>query len=264
MTLLATLAAALLALPALLVLGLLAVHVLLDVLAWPAAVRRFRALPLSPELKAAAIECFARARAAQRKTWMADASAPVVVAVALLFTPREANALPRWASRWNNNVSINGDSGGTLLPDGRWQQWRDTPEAEWPALAGLLQVTYDDPRYEGDAYYARGHHPRSYWARYVWLGWRNRASQLSVQLGADVAERPRIVAGTPSADNAAGWHLWRAGALFQWRDFEQRGGWLVGRNLGYKLGIVADSPSGTGRAAAVATGWSAKRHRPRE
>ena len=236
---------------------LLAVHVLLDVVAWPFAVRAFRRLPLDAEVREAAIACFERARRANRKTWLADSAAPVGVAVALLFTPRSANNLPRWARCWENNVSINGDSGATLLEDGTWLQWRDTPQGMWPQLAGRPQLDYSHPDYAGDAYYCRGHHPRSFIARYVWLGWRNRASALSVRCGEDVCERPQDIAGPGVGDT--GWVLRQSRDLFQWHSMEKLGKWRVRRNLGYKLGIVAERAEGTGRAAAVAIAWSLRR-----
>ena len=82
-----------------------------------------------------------------------DLLAPFVVPFALLMTKREDNHLPKWFRPWDNDVSINGDV---------------------PA--------YWEPNYEGDTYYANAH-PRSFWARYVWLGWRNRASWTSQRLG---------------------------------------------------------------------------------
>ena len=236
---------------------LLAAHVLLDALAFPRALRAFRKLPLDAAERDAALACFERARRADRKTWLADSTAPLGVAVALLFTPRSADALPRWARCWDNNVSINGDSGATLLENGTWLQWRDTPNSMWPELYGRPQLDYSHPDYKGDAYYCRGHHPRSFLARYVWLGWRNRASALSERCGADVCERPTVIAGP--GFNGTGWVLRRAGNLFQWNSVTKLGRWRVHRNLGYKLGIVAEREEGFSRAAAVAIAWSIRR-----
>lgn len=236
---------------------LLAVHVLLDVLAFPLAIRAFRKLPLDAALRDAAIACFERARKADRKTWLADSTAPIGVAVALLFTKRSANNLPRWARCWENNVSINGDSGATLLGNGTWLQWRDTPQNMWQDLVGRPQLDYSHPDYKGDAYYCRGHHPRSFLARYVWLGWRNRASALSLRCGADVCVRPRLVAGKDFDD--VGWTLRQSLDLYQWNSVTKLGKFRVRRNLGYKLGIVAQTETGTGQAAATAIAWSLRR-----
>lgn len=77
-----------------------------------------------------------------------DLLAPLVMLLVLPFVAREANHLPRLFTWWDNDVSINGDQA----------------EGE-------------------ETYYARGHDRRSFWARYVWLGWRNRASRMSQMLG---------------------------------------------------------------------------------
>lgn len=134
-------------------------HWAADLLGYPRAVAAFRALGLPADVQAAALASFDRARKIDRSIRIYDALAPIVVPFALLFTPRDADQLPGLFRAWDNNVSINGDSGGTLLPDGTWLQYRDTPADHWPELVGLLQCTYDDPRYTGDAYYARGRHP---------------------------------------------------------------------------------------------------------
>ena len=139
-----------------------------------------RALPDVPlHLKADALLCFDQAAAADQKTALYDVTAPLVMLLVLPFVKRGANRLPRAFRRWDNNVSINGD-GEAVLRDGQWINLRDIG---WAPNPGERVYTYDDPAYTGDAYYATGHHPRSYWARYIWLGWRNRASKLSLDLG---------------------------------------------------------------------------------
>ena len=79
--------------------------------------------------------------------------APAVVPLALLFTKWEDNHLPTLFRIWDNDVSINGDH-----------------VADW----GLTNT--------GPAYYASSP-PRSFWARYVWLVFRNRCSWLNERLG---------------------------------------------------------------------------------
>jgi hypothetical protein len=83
---------------------------------------------------------------------------PIVVPIALLFTKWEDNKLPAIFWWWDNDISINGDE---IDSQGR-NAW---------ALD-----------YKENAYYAKAP-PRSFWARYVWLGWRNRASKLSEAVG---------------------------------------------------------------------------------
>ena len=101
---------ALLALPIILTLLMYVLHWALDKWGYPSAIRTFKALGLPADIEAAAIACFDDARKRQRKTWWYDASAPLVTLSALMFTPRSADRLPKWASRWDNNVSLNGDA----------------------------------------------------------------------------------------------------------------------------------------------------------
>ena len=98
--------------------------------------------------RAAAVTCIDRAQAAEHKTFWPDVTAPVVVAYALLFTPRSADKLPAWARKWDNNVSLNGD-GEAVYRDGRWLDLRNG-EAARP---GEHVYRYDDPVYDGKAYY---------------------------------------------------------------------------------------------------------------
>ena len=248
------------ALPIALTLLMYALHWALDKWGYPSAIRAFKQLGLPEPVVAEAIACFDDARQRQRKTWWYDASAPLVTLIALMFTPRDANKLPAWASRWDNNVSLNGDGHG----------WQDLETGEWfdtrvkPAPEGVPLVSHNDPAYGGDCYYARGHHPRSFWARWVWVGWRNRASKLSLGLGEYVNARPAVDFAEPAelaGRSRDGHYLLRHGHLYQWRQYERRGPIVVIRNLGFKLEHVMYSASGQGMASAVAIGISFKRWR---
>ena len=130
--------------------------------------------------------------------------APIVMLFVLPFVKKEADRLPKLFWFWDNNISINGDGWGKN-PDGTW-------------------VPYGHESYTGDAYYAKGHHPRSFWARYVWLGWRNRASKLAEKLG--IVVTPELNAdrqkwGTEGVNRKAGptavrgWSLFRMGSHYQ-------------------------------------------------
>lgn len=115
--------------------------------------------------------------------------APVVVPIALLFTHRFDDHLPALFRWWDNDVSINGDR----------------PEY-WPA------------HYRGTTYYADAH-PRSFWARYIWLGWRNRASWLAQRLGylyqpGDLQDRETWGDRKTGRDHA-GWALNRVADVYQ-------------------------------------------------
>lgn len=141
-------------------------------------------LPVPSWAKARAARSMLRAAALGLLVIVPALLAPVVVPLALLFTPREANALP-WLFRWwDNDVSINGDQ-----PEG------------------------------AETYYALGHDRRSFWARYVWLGWRNRASRLAIILGHRYRPGEYDDAqswGDPKTGrDHEGWSLNRRGAAWQ-------------------------------------------------
>jgi hypothetical protein len=97
---------------------------------------------------------------------------PIVVPFILIFTKWDAEKLPFLDSIWGNDSSINGD----VRDDGVGDGW------------GLKPVSLDPNSEEAIAscYWAKGHHPRSFYARWVWLGLRNRASALSSSLGLEV------------------------------------------------------------------------------
>lgn len=181
---------------------------------------------------------FKLARQAELKTVIYSCTAPLVMLVVLPFVPRAANKLPRLFRKWDNNISINGDSGGVQMPDGSWVDFYDVKD--WEAVKDYLQVKYDDPRYGGDAYYAKGHSPRSFWARYVWLGWRNRASQASFDVGVDVIEKPT------TKYEADGVTISQAGNLWNLESTKDK----IRVHYGWKL---FDAP---GRVRPVAIGFS--------
>jgi hypothetical protein len=95
---------------------------------------------------------------------------------------------------WDNDVSINGDHQvpATLA---------DTPEAR------------------AACYYAPGHHPRSFHARWVWLGLRNRASALAAMLGRKLTPAEVQDADTWGDETIGktkeGWCVRRNGPLYQ-------------------------------------------------
>ena len=204
-------------------------------------------------LKADILDCLDAAAAADRQTWPYDLSAPVVMLCVLPFVKREADRLPKAFSKWDNNVSLNGDGEGWCDGDGTWYDTRVRPAPE-----GVPVLSHSDPRYGGDCYYARGHHPRSFWARYVWVGLRNRASQRSVELGRDVTEAPQLISGRMDiGTRMAGHFLLRQGDTYHYKSIRKWGPFALIRSYGYKLEIRYYQ--GPGRAAAVAIGRSLKR-----
>jgi len=227
--------------------------------------KELAALPDLTDGDRAAVEaCFRAAKDADDRTWLYDLSAPIVMLLVLPFVRRSADKLPSLFRRWDNNVSLNGDGeavfiDGKFLTAGHGITWEDYNAA---LARGAYRYTYDDPLYHGDAYYAKGHHPRSWYARYIWLGWRNRASQLSVDLGADVTARPVCISGDTSIGRAKPGHfLLQSGELYHYKAFKHLGPLALIRSYGYKLEIVRNSQDGTGLAAAVAIGRSLKRRK---
>ena len=221
--------------------------------------KELAALPdLTDGDRAAAEACFRAAKAADNKTWLYDLSAPIVMLLVLPFVKREADRLPKAFAKWDNNVSLNGDGEGWCDGDGTWYDTRVRPAPE-----GVPVMSHSDPRYGGDCYYARGHHPRSFWARYVWVGLRNRASQLSKDLGEPVTERPVCISGNPDIhrNGPYGHFLLKSGNCYHYKSINRWHGLALIRSYGYKLEIVRNSQDGTGLAAAVAIGRSLKRRK---
>ena len=224
--------------------------------------KELAALPdLTDGDRAAAEACFRAAKDADDRTWLYDLSAPIVMLLVLPFVRRSADKLPSLFRRWDNNVSLNGDGeavfiDGEFLTAGHGISWEDYNAA---LARGAYRYTYDDPLYHGDAYYAKGHRPRSFWARYVWVGLRNRASQLSADMGLDVPARPQLISGSLQAGRSRPGHfLLREGGVYHYKSFRKFGPFALIRSYGYKLEIVRNSPTGAGRAAAVAIGRSLK------
>lgn len=155
-----------------------------------------------------------------------SATAPVVILFALLFTRWRNDRLPRIFRWWDNDVSINGDAGVT---------WSEDPVT---GIGRPDRVPEEDtPDVRAICYWAPGRHPRSFRARYVWLGLRNRGSFLAAHLGANLdysqpvngwgnAAVGRSLEGWALLENAGHYQLLRS----------KRVGKLVNRmNYGFKL-----------------------------
>ena len=205
--------------------------------AWMSAGDKARAeidaLPDVPgHLKPAIIDCMDQAEDADKATWPYDLTAPLVMLVALAFTKRDADRLPRLCRKWDNNVSLNGDGHGWRDAEGNWHHGRDGAVPP----PGTIMLSYSDPAYAGDAYYAEGHHPRSYWARYIWVGLRNRASQLSVDKGRDVAARPICISGSADISRTRPGHfLLKQGDTYHYKSFRNIGPFCLIRSYGYAV-----------------------------
>jgi len=205
-------------------------------------------------VRAELLDCIDAAQEADRKTWMYDLSAPLVMLLVLPWIKRSADKLPKLFRNWDNDVSMNGDGWGWQDSDGTWYDTRIKPAPD-----GALLVSHSDPAYGGDCYYAKGHHPRSFWARYIWLGWRNRASLMSLELGEPVAETPTLISGSMAIHRGGpyGHFLLKHGDCYHYKSIQKWHGFALIRSYGYKLEIAYHM--GRDTAAAVAIGRSLKR-----
>ena len=153
-----------------------------------------------------------------------DLLAPVVVPFALLQTRWEDDALPHWARWWGNDVGISGDKFQWVLDATGQQVPLPVPLAATPEARALC-------------YWAPGHHPRSRWARWVWLGLRNRASALAVTLGHPADYRqPVEVWGDPATGRSwAGWVLRHHNGAYQLHATRRAGPVCLRTNYGHKV-----------------------------
>lgn len=171
--------------------------------------------PIPMRLKFKAHMCWIRLTAIELLKLPVGLLAPIVVPIALLFTKFEDNELPALFKWWDNDISINGD-GIDSEGDNAW------------ALD-----------YKKNAYYAKAV-PRSFWARYVWLGWRNRASRLGAELGylyKDKEFSERSTLGDPLVGrDKPGWKFVYSGPICQLMVVIPLGSKLCYRfNWGYKF-----------------------------
>ncbi len=119
----------------------------------------------------AARRSFDRANELDKQIRKYKLRAPFVMAKVVPKLPWDAEALPPEYAAYDNERGLNGDSSGWVFDP--------TLGYEVPARAPLK----DTPEARDTCYYARGLHPRSTAARYIWLGQRNRASNLAHDLG---------------------------------------------------------------------------------
>jgi len=178
----------------------------------------------------AAARHFARASVRGLAMLPADLLAPLVVPFALLGTRWESEQLPPWARWWDNDVGLNGDN---------FPVWVADPET---GVGRPLPVPLEDtPEVRALCYWAKGHHPRSFWARFVWLGLRNRASALALSLGepADYSQ-PVTEWGDPATSREReGWHLRVHAGIYQFYSVRRLGPLALRTNYGNKLNFLS-------------------------
>jgi hypothetical protein len=129
-----------------------------------------------------------------------DLTAPLVVPIALLFTKWEAERLPKLFRMWDNEINLNGDIGNPTDPKGR------------------IPLDKKNTWAISNCYWAKGHHPRSFYARFVWIGLRNRASYPAWKLGyRNKPEDRRQDWQQGEPDRGAGWQLRMVGGKYRFR-----------------------------------------------
>lgn len=99
----------------------------------------------------------------------------------------------------------------------------------------------DTPEARAACYWAEGHHPRSRWARYIWLGWRNRASKLAHDLGAPSGAPIALWGDEKVGRSHAGVCVYRMGDCWQIMVVDRWGPFVVRRNVGWKINNVRDN-----------------------
>jgi len=219
------------------------------VVAWNAApILIVWCLPVPTRHKLSATRCFIEAAIKGVIDIIPNLTAPVVVPIALLFCKWESEKLPSLFWWWDNNVSMNGDNAD-------WKMGEDgiSRPAPYPLE--------DTPEVRAKNYWLKGHHPRSFLSRYVWLALRNRGSKLSEALGVSLAPRDhdRELWGTdPIGQGIQGWALYRAGDAYQLHWIKKFGPLELRASTGYK--VWARNQWGVARASVTnitisARGW---------
>jgi len=205
-------------------------------------VLRIQALAIDAAHKSAALAYFdwCAGQVSLARTIWDHLRAPFVLLLPLLRLPWAADDLPGTLAYWRNDVSINGDGWGWKDADGNWHQC-----SVEPTPPSITAVPYTDPAYGGDAYYAPGHHPRSWWARWIWLAFRNVASKRML-IGPVVSERPILLARANPATSGGYSLLWNGvtgpGAAYEWCSTGDWGPIPMWTHVGAKLGTPYTYP----------------------
>lgn len=156
--------------------------------------------------------------------------APFAVAWIVQKLPWKAEHLrtpgfPKWWYKYDNNVTVNGDKA----------MWLADPVTG----VGVMQPCplEDNEEARSYCYYAKGHHPRSKWARWIWMGIRNRASALAGDFGIDVTNIHEVKTwgDTSISRSREGVCLYKYGNYYQLISYKKWWKFCIRRNYGYKI-----------------------------
>ena len=171
----------------------------------------------------AAIKSLKNSKELSKKSAPYKWKAPFVIAKVVQDLPWEAEALPEKYWHYDNEVSINGDKRPWVLND--------------KGVGVPMPCPLDDSGIQY-CYYAEGHHPRSKWARWVWLGLRNRASKYPYMLGPERSTNPddfEIFGDIKTDKNHEGVVVFRMGEHWQIYSCEKLWKFVIRRNVGVKI-----------------------------
>lgn len=214
-----------------------------------AIVDLINSVDMPQEHKTKALACFDNAKNIYwDKIFQYDWKAPFAMAWIVQKLPWEAEHLrtegyPAWWGNYDNNVNVNGDR---------------APWVAGPDGVGVMQpCPLEDTQEARDlCYYAPGHHPRSKWARWIWMGTRNRASQLCYDVAAPNKNDDVELWGDPSIGrNKEGVVVYRMGEYYQLISYKKWWKFVIKRNIGWKIsnhvGSDIKNPNPNGEPAAM-------------
>lgn len=195
---------------------------------------------LHAECLASMADATQRSKKLSRYKWLA----PIVMAWVVPRLKWQDEHLPAKYARYDNDVSINGDPWPWKEVDGEWIRFapiEDTPEAR------------------EKCYWAKGSHPRSRWARYVWLGWRNKASAYAAELGVPAENRISVFGDRDVSRALPGVAVYRMSTHWQILVVEKVRflPFVIRKNYGFKINNVLNNQHTVANVTAIK--WSALR-----
>lgn len=194
----------------------------------------------------AARRSFARAEALDKEIRRHKLRAPFVMARVVPRLPWHVNALPPEYAAYDNERGLNGDSSG----------WVFDPVLGYEVAAQAPQQDTAEAR--ASCYYARGNHPRSAAARYIWLGQRNRASKLAHDLGPERSADIEQWGDAKTSGDHPGTLVRRMGEHYEIFATKHVGPFVVRTRYGFKIGNTV-GPRPSARAMVVTIPFSIKR-----